>query len=63
MDFNVFNGLYTLFLIVIFIGIFIWAYSKKNKSEFEKVGRSIFDDEPKTTEYESDSSQHTGVKK
>ncbi len=44
MDIETFNGLYTLFLLCIFIALFIWAYSKRQKKSFEDIGDSIFDD-------------------
>ena len=63
MDFATFNGLYTLFLIIIFVALIFWAYSKKQKQTFEEIGNSIFDDELDSTQYESGSSKHTGAKK
>jgi len=63
MDFGTFNGLYTLFLIIIFVGLILWAYSKKQKQSFEEMGNSILEDELDSTKYESTSSEHTGAKK
>tara|TARA_R110001583_G_scaffold19886_1_gene77178 strand:+ start:7205 stop:7396 length:192 start_codon:yes stop_codon:yes gene_type:complete len=63
MDFATFNGLYTLFLIIIFVALILWAYSKKQKQTFEDMGNSILDDDLDSTEYESTSSEHTGAKK
>jgi cytochrome c oxidase cbb3-type subunit 4 len=63
MDFAVFNGLYTLFLIIIFVGVFLWAYSKKQKKTFDDIANSILDDEQESNKYESQSSEHTGVNK
>ena len=63
MDFATFNGLYTLFLIVIFVGLILWAYSKKRKKAFDDIANSIFDEDQDTTEYESPLGQHTGAKK
>lgn len=63
MDFGTFNGLYTLFLIIIFVGLILWAYSKKQKKSFEEMGNSILEDDLDSTQYESTSSEHTGVKK
>ena len=63
MDFATFNGLYTLFLIIIFVALILWAYSKKHKQAFEEMGNSILDDDLESTKYESTSSQHTGAKK
>ena len=63
MDFATFNGLYTLFLIIIFVALIMWAYSKKHKQTFEEIGNSILNDDLESTKYESTSSQHTGAKK
>jgi cytochrome c oxidase cbb3-type subunit IV len=63
MDFGTFNGLYTLFLIIIFVGLILWAYSKKQKQSFEEMGNSILEDDLDSTKYESTSSEHTGAKK
>ena len=63
MDFATFNGLYTLFLIIIFVALILWAYSKKHKQTFEEMGNSILNDDLDLTKYESTSSEHTGAKK
>ncbi len=63
MDFATFNGLYTLFLIIIFVGLILWVFSKKHKKTFDQIANSIFDEDQDTTEYESRSGQRTGAKK
>jgi len=63
MDFATFNGLYTLFLIIIFVALIVWAYSKKQKQKFDEMANSIFEEDLETTKYESNSSEHTGAKK
>ncbi|MDA7746654.1 cbb3-type cytochrome c oxidase subunit 3 [Psychromonas sp.] len=63
MDFATFNGLYTLFLIIIFVALIFWAYSKKQKKAFDEMANSIFEDDLDSTKYESTSSEHTGAKK
>ena len=63
MDFATFNGLYTLFLIIIFVALILWTYSKKQKKAFEEMGNSILNDDLDSTKYESISSEHTGAKK
>ncbi len=47
MDYGTFSGLYTGFLIVIFIGIIAWAYSSKRKSSFETAANLVFADDEK----------------
>lgn len=63
MDFGTFNGLYTLFLIIIFVALILWIYSKKHKQTFEDIGNSILNDDLVSTQYESTKSEHTGDKK
>jgi cytochrome c oxidase cbb3-type subunit 4 len=49
MDFGTFSGLYTAFLMAIFIGIIAWAYSKKRKKDFAEAANLVFADEQKTS--------------
>ena len=63
MDYQTFNGLYTLFLIIIFVALILWAYSKKHKKSFDDIANSIFDDDQDTTKHKSRSDRHTGAKK
>ncbi len=59
MDFATFNGLYTLFLIILFVGIILWSYSKKQKNTFEDIGNSIFSEQ----ELNNQSHKQQGAKK
>ena len=45
MDINDLRGLSTAFLMVAFIGLCIWAYSKKRKQAFEEAANLPFADE------------------
>ena len=36
---GVVSGLMTLFLIIVFLGIVLWAWSKRNKPAFDKMAR------------------------
>ncbi|WP_249978359.1 cbb3-type cytochrome oxidase subunit 3 [Vreelandella olivaria] len=71
MDTGTFRGLITLFLIVAFIGIFLWAYSKRRKPDFDEAANLPFadnDDEQPTSdkhaslEHEADSRHDRGDK-
>lgn len=62
MDFATFNGLYTLFLIIIFVALILWAYSKKQKKQFDDIANSIFD-EPQDFEDHGEQNKPSGVKK
>jgi cytochrome c oxidase cbb3-type subunit IV len=47
MDINVVRGLFTLLLMVIFIGIVFWAYSSRRKKDFDEAAQlPLQDDEP-----------------
>jgi len=46
LEISVFHGIWTAALLVIFIGIVIWAWSGKRKPDFDKAARIPFDDEP-----------------
>lgn len=45
MDINDLRGLSTLFLMISFIGVCIWAYSSKRKSAFDEAAQLPFADE------------------
>lgn len=48
MDINTVRGLLTLLLLILFIGIVIWAYSSKRRKDFDEAARLPLDDEPGT---------------
>ncbi len=39
------NGIMTALLLIIFIGIVLWAYSKKNKDTFKDLSQMALDEE------------------
>jgi cytochrome c oxidase cbb3-type subunit 4 len=39
------QSVWTVMAMVVFIGIIIWAFSKRKKSDFEKAGRMAMDDD------------------
>jgi cytochrome c oxidase cbb3-type subunit 4 len=45
MDINDLRGLSTAFLMVAFIGLCVWAWSKKRKDEFDEAANLPFADE------------------
>lgn len=45
MDINDLRGLSTAFLLVAFIGLIFWAYSKNRKKEFDEAANLPFADE------------------
>lgn len=44
MDINDVRAGYTLVMFMIFLGIFIWAYSRKRKDDFHEAERLALDD-------------------
>jgi cytochrome c oxidase cbb3-type subunit 4 len=42
---SVFQSIWTLVVMVIFLGVFAWAYSSRNKQNFEDAGRLPLDDD------------------
>lgn len=63
MDFGTFNGLYTLFLIIIFVALIFWAYSKKQKKTFDNIANSIFDEPQDLAKDDGEANKQSGVKK
>ncbi|WP_127554879.1 cbb3-type cytochrome oxidase subunit 3 [Saccharospirillum alexandrii] len=45
MDINDFRGLATIFTMIAFFGIVIWAYSSKRKKTFDEAANLPFEDE------------------
>jgi cytochrome c oxidase cbb3-type subunit 4 len=40
-----FHAFYTVVLFVIFIGIVVWAYSRRRKKDFDEAARLALDDD------------------
>jgi cytochrome c oxidase cbb3-type subunit 4 len=53
MDYAVTGSIYTVLVFVFFIGIVIWAFSKKSKAGFDEAANLVFDDEPQQEKRES----------
>jgi cytochrome c oxidase cbb3-type subunit 4 len=45
MDFTLIQSLWSIVILVTFIGIVLWAYSSKRKSAFDEAARLPFDDD------------------
>lgn len=45
MDMGTFRGVVTVLLMAAFIGLWIWAWSNKRRSDFEAAARLPLDDE------------------
>jgi len=47
MDYGTYRGILTLVILVLFIVIVAWAYSKRSKTRFDSAANAIFEDEKK----------------
>ena len=45
MDFTLIQSLWSIVVLVTFIGIVLWAYSSKRKTDFEEAAQLPFDDD------------------
>ena len=45
MDIGTVRGLITLFLLLAFVGVVIWAYSKRRKASFDEAANLVFADD------------------
>lgn len=50
MDPGTVSGIFTAILIVVFLGIVFWAYSRKRRRDFEEAARLPLDDEDRPPE-------------
>ena len=44
------QSVWTVMAMVVFIGIVIWAFSRRKKADFEKAGRMALDDDKPATD-------------
>jgi cytochrome c oxidase cbb3-type subunit 4 len=54
MDYAITGTIFTLVVFVFFIGIVLWAFSKKAKTRFDEAQNLVFDDEPQQQKRESE---------
>ena len=63
MDINVFRGLMSAVLLLAFIGVVVWAYSKNQKKSFDEAANLPFADETQNAEPNQDASSSLENKK
>lgn len=63
MDINVFRGLMSVVLLVCFVGLIIWAYSRNQKSAFDEAAELPFADETQHQNSHQDESSSLENKK
>ena len=47
MTFTLFQSIWSIVVLITFLGIVVWAFSSKRKSAFDEAARLPFDDDPK----------------
>lgn len=47
MDINIIRGLITLLLMIVFLGIVFWAYSRRRRKDFDEAARLPLQDDGK----------------
>ena len=60
MDFTLIQSLWSIVVLVTFLGIVFWAYSSKRKTAFDEAANLPFDDEPDAGKSTVKSEQHEG---
>jgi cytochrome c oxidase cbb3-type subunit IV len=45
MDYNDFRGISTLMVLIAFLAVVVWAYSRKRSKRFDAAANSIFDED------------------
>ena len=48
MDFTFIQSIWTIVVMVTFLGIVVWAFSSKRKADFDEASRLPFDDDHPT---------------
>lgn len=56
MDINIFRGVMTLIVMLLFIGLCIWIYSKKRKPIYDNAARMALDEDDRASYSDSDPS-------
>jgi cytochrome c oxidase cbb3-type subunit 4 len=56
------QSVWTVIAMVVFIGIVIWAYSRRKKADFEQAGRMALDDDKPVEQSMKKTAIHSGDK-
>ena len=58
MTMNLFHSLWTIVVLITFIGIIVWSYSKNRKSDFDAAANLALEDQlPISTDNEANNAQ------
>lgn len=58
MDINTLRGIETAILLVLFIGLVIWVYSKKRKATFDEAARMPLEEDDDGIYYADDNAKN-----
>ena len=53
MDYGTLQGILTIIVMLVFVGIFAWAYSSRQKKNFDEAANLVFSDEEEIRTQES----------
>jgi len=56
------QSVWTVMAMAVFIGIVVWAFSRRKKGDFEKAGRMAMDDDKPATDSMNKTASSTGSK-
>lgn len=59
MDIGTFRGITTLLILIAFLGVVFWAYSKRRKNDFDEAQNLPFADDDETALHDPSDSQHS----
>jgi cytochrome c oxidase cbb3-type subunit 4 len=45
VDFGLIQSVWTVLLLVVFLGIVVWAWSSRQKARFERAARSVLEED------------------
>ncbi len=44
MNFTLLSSIFTVFSMLVFLGILLWAYSSHNRGRFESIGKTLLEE-------------------
>jgi len=62
MSISFVQSVWTVIAMVVFIGIVIWAFSKRKKADFEEAGRMALDDDKPVNDSMNKAATNNGSK-
>ncbi|EKE87003.1 CcoQ/FixQ family Cbb3-type cytochrome c oxidase assembly chaperone [Idiomarina xiamenensis] len=59
MDYGTWRGVFTIIILVLFIALVIWAFSKRQRKSFDEAANSIFEENESSLNNRSDDQQES----